>query len=60
MCVVHRDLTSRNILIKSDGSCMLCDFEFAICVSGSKYYINGEEQVAEATSLMDVRCCSQY
>ncbi|XP_054715949.1 bone morphogenetic protein receptor type-2-like [Uloborus diversus] len=54
MCVVHRDLTSRNILIKADGSCMLCDFGFAICVSGSKYYINGEEQVAESTSLMDV------
>lgn len=54
MCVVHRDLTSRNILIKSDGTCMLCDFEFAICVSGSKYYINGEEQNAESTSLMDV------
>ncbi|XP_035231621.1 probable serine/threonine-protein kinase DDB_G0278665 isoform X2 [Stegodyphus dumicola] len=54
MCIAHRDLTSRNILIKADGSCMLCDFGFAICISGSKYYINGEEQVAESTSLMDV------
>lgn len=54
MCIAHRDLTSRNILVKDDGSCMVCDFGFAICISGSKYCVNGEEQVAEATSLTDV------
>lgn len=54
MGIAHRDLTSRNILVKSDGSCMLCDFGFAIQISGCKYYQNGEEQVAETTSLTDV------
>ncbi|XP_042899660.1 bone morphogenetic protein receptor type-2-like isoform X2 [Parasteatoda tepidariorum] len=54
MCIAHRDLTSRNILIKADGTCMVCDFGFAICISGSKYYLNGEEQIAESTSLLDV------
>lgn len=54
MCIAHRDLTSRNIIIKADGSCMVCDFGFAICISGSKYYLNGEEQIAESTSLIDV------
>ncbi|XP_067130626.1 bone morphogenetic protein receptor type-2-like [Centruroides vittatus] len=54
MCVAHRDLTSRNVLVKSDGSCMLCDFGFGIRVSGSKYYQNGEKQTAETSSLADV------
>ncbi|KAG8182062.1 hypothetical protein JTE90_013992 [Oedothorax gibbosus] len=53
-CVAHRDLTSRNIVIKADGSCMLVDFGFAIRICGSKYYMNGDEQVAESTSLVDV------
>ncbi|KFM68339.1 Bone morphogenetic protein receptor type-2, partial [Stegodyphus mimosarum] len=33
---------------------MLCDFGFAIRLCGSKYILNGEEQVAEETSLADV------
>ncbi|GFT27346.1 bone morphogenetic protein receptor type-2 [Nephila pilipes] len=53
-CVVHRDVTSRNILVKSDGTCMLCDFGFAIQISGSTYVLNGEEVKAEETSLADV------
>ncbi|GIY57408.1 bone morphogenetic protein receptor type-2 [Caerostris extrusa] len=53
MAVVHRDLSSKNILVKADGSCMLCDFEYAICVCGSKCYLNGEQDV-DSTSLKDV------
>ncbi|GFU11450.1 bone morphogenetic protein receptor type-2 [Trichonephila clavipes] len=53
-CVVHRDVTSRNILMKNDGTCMLCDFGFAIQISGSTYILNGEEVKAEETSLSDV------
>lgn len=53
-CVAHRDLTSRNILIRSDGGCMICDFGFAICLKQGKYYRNGESRVAETTSLDDV------
>ncbi|XP_054927213.1 uncharacterized protein wit isoform X1 [Dermacentor andersoni] len=53
-CIAHRDLTSQNILVKDDGSCMLCDFGFAIRISGSRYIQNGEEQHAETNSLADV------
>ncbi|GIY18607.1 bone morphogenetic protein receptor type-2 [Caerostris extrusa] len=53
-CIVHRDVTSRNILMKADGTCMLCDFGFAIQISGSTYVLNGEEVKAEETSLSDV------
>ncbi|CAN7983156.1 unnamed protein product, partial [Ixodes hexagonus] len=53
-CIAHRDLTSQNVLVKDDGSCMLCDFGFAIRISGSKYIRNGEEQHAETNSLAEV------
>lgn len=53
-CIAHRDLTSRNILMKADGACMLCDFGFALQVSGSKYFVNGQEGQAEADSLTEV------
>ncbi|XP_054724812.1 uncharacterized protein LOC129235146 [Uloborus diversus] len=52
--IAHRDLTSRNILVKPDLSCMLCDFGFAVCISGSKYFMNGEEHIAEKKSLAEV------
>ncbi|KAJ9585230.1 hypothetical protein L9F63_002993 [Diploptera punctata] len=53
-CVSHRDLNSRNILVKSDLSCCLCDLGFAMKISGSKYFHNGEEQHAETKSINDV------
>ncbi|CAL1263730.1 unnamed protein product [Larinioides sclopetarius] len=53
-CIVHRDVSSRNILMKDDGQCMLCDFGFAIQISGSTYVLNGEEVKAEETSLAEV------
>ncbi|XP_067127484.1 activin receptor type-2B-like [Centruroides vittatus] len=53
-CVAHRDLTSRNVLIRNDGGCMICDFGFAICLQQGKYYRNGELKVAETTPLADV------
>ncbi|KFD68097.1 hypothetical protein M514_03434 [Trichuris suis] len=28
--VAHRDINSRNVLVKSDGTCALCDFAFAV------------------------------
>ncbi|XP_071448158.1 bone morphogenetic protein receptor type-2 [Hetaerina americana] len=53
-CVSHRDLNSRNILVKSDLSCCLSDFGFAMKISGSKYYYNGEEQHTSTKSINDV------
>ncbi|XP_015610272.1 bone morphogenetic protein receptor type-2 [Cephus cinctus] len=53
-CVAHRDINSRNILIKADGTCCICDLGLAVQISGSKYYCNGEEQHAETKSINDV------
>ncbi|KAI4504255.1 hypothetical protein M0802_000726 [Mischocyttarus mexicanus] len=53
-CIAHRDVNSRNILIKADGSCCICDLGLAVQISGSKYYSNGEEQHAEIKSINDV------
>lgn len=53
-CIAHRDINSRNILIKVDGSCCICDLGLAVQISGSKYYSNGEEQHAEIKSINDV------
>ncbi|XP_008214725.1 uncharacterized protein LOC100121252 isoform X1 [Nasonia vitripennis] len=53
-CIAHRDMNSRNILIKSDGTCCICDLGLAVQISGSKYYSNGEEQHAETKSINDV------
>ncbi|KAG7201570.1 hypothetical protein KM043_004316 [Ampulex compressa] len=53
-CIAHRDINSRNILIKADGSCCICDLGLAVQIAGSKYYSNGEEQHAEIKSINDV------
>lgn len=54
MCVAHRDVNSRNVLVKADLTCCLCDLGFAMEMSGAHYYHNGEQQHAETTSLSDV------
>ncbi|XP_025271145.1 bone morphogenetic protein receptor type-2 isoform X1 [Camponotus floridanus] len=53
-CIAHRDINSRNVLIKADGTCCICDLGLAVQISGSKYYSNGEEQHAELKSINDV------
>jgi len=53
-CVSHRDLNTRNILVKADLSCCICDLGFAMKLVGSKYYQNGEELNAETKSINDV------
>ena len=53
-------MNSRNILIKADGTCCICDLGLAVQISGSKYYSNGEEQHAETKSINDVRNIYKY
>ncbi|XP_043247137.1 activin receptor type-2A-like [Amphibalanus amphitrite] len=52
--VAHRDVNSRNILVRADGTCCICDLSFAMKISGGRYYNQGEELSAETTSLSDV------
>lgn len=54
MCICHRDLNSRNILVKPDLSCCLCDFGFAMKVNGSHYVHQGEMILAETKSIYEV------
>ncbi|VDO93688.1 unnamed protein product [Soboliphyme baturini] len=46
--VVHRDLNSRNILMKQDGTCCLCDFGFAYALNAFKDKGLSDEDVSIA------------
>nr|XP_018902024.1 PREDICTED: activin receptor type-2A [Bemisia tabaci] len=52
-CVCHRDFNSRNILVRSDLECRICDFGLAVKIQGSRYYNLGEEQHAETQCIND-------
>lgn len=59
LTICHRDLNPRNILVKSDLTCVLCDFGYAICVDGPKYQLNGEMILAQTKSLSEVGTISK-
>jgi len=50
--VAHRDVNSRNILVKSDLSCCLCDFGFAMKIATSRVTEAGAND--DRASLADV------
>ena len=52
--IAHRDLNSRNVLVKPDLTCAICDFGFAMKISGGNFYRNGQQENAEHASLNDV------
>ncbi|XP_014225253.1 uncharacterized protein LOC106651326 isoform X1 [Trichogramma pretiosum] len=52
--IVHRDLNPRNILIKGDGSCCICNLGHALRVAGSKVYQTGETQPKMVTDLCPI------
>lgn len=52
--IAHRDFNSRNILIKEDRTCCICDFGFAMKILGSKFIRNGFEEIAEQSPISDV------
>ncbi|XP_058457060.1 bone morphogenetic protein receptor type-2 [Malaya genurostris] len=53
-CVCHRDLNSRNVLVKPDLSCCICDLGFAMKTFGPRYECRGEIALAETKSINEV------
>ena len=53
-CICHRDLNSRNILVKADLSCCISDFGFAMKTFGPRYEWKGEITLAETKSINEV------
>lgn len=53
-CVCHRDLNSRNVLVKSDLSCCISDFGFSMKTFGPRYEWKGEVTLAETKSINEV------
>ena len=49
--VVHRDVNSRNVLVKADLSLCLCDFGFAMKIDTSRLTQSNDQH----SSLADVR-----
>lgn len=44
--VSHRDLNSRNILVKADGTCVIIDFGLSMKLTGNRPARHGEEENA--------------
>lgn len=53
-CIAHRDLNTRNILVKGDLTCCIADFGFALKVFGPRYEYKGEVAEAETKSINEV------
>lgn len=53
-CICHRDLNTRNILVKADLSCCISDFGFALKAYGPRYEWKGEISLAETKSINEV------
>ncbi|KAJ6634282.1 Bone morphogenetic protein receptor type-2 [Pseudolycoriella hygida] len=53
-CICHRDLNTRNILVKADLSCCISDFGFALKTYGPRYEWKGEISLAETKSINEV------
>lgn len=44
--VSHRDLNSRNVLVKTDGTCVIIDFGLSMKLTGNRPARHGEEENA--------------
>uniref|UniRef100_A0AAG5D9N3 Serine/threonine-protein kinase receptor n=1 Tax=Anopheles atroparvus TaxID=41427 RepID=A0AAG5D9N3_ANOAO len=53
-CICHRDLNSRNILVKADLTCCIGDLGFALKTFGARYEYRGEIALAETKSINEV------
>lgn len=52
--LAHRDINTRNILVKNDLTCVIADLGFAVATIGPKLIKKGHAEMAEQTSLTDV------
>ena len=52
--VAHRDINSRNILVKADLTCCICDFGFAMKIVTSRLTDSGTNENEDHASLADV------
>ncbi|XP_052870678.1 bone morphogenetic protein receptor type-2 [Anopheles cruzii] len=53
-CICHRDLNTRNILVKADLTCCIGDLGFALKTYGARYEYRGEITLAETKSINEV------
>lgn len=44
--ISHRDLNSRNVLVKNDGTCVISDFGLSMKLTGNRLVRPGEEDNA--------------
>ncbi|CAL8289711.1 unnamed protein product [Lota lota] len=53
--VSHRDLNSRNILVKADGACVIIDFGLSMKLTGNRPQRHGEEDNAAISEVGTIR-----
>uniref|UniRef100_A0A8D3CB77 receptor protein serine/threonine kinase n=1 Tax=Scophthalmus maximus TaxID=52904 RepID=A0A8D3CB77_SCOMX len=53
--VSHRDLNSRNILVKTDGTCVIIDFGLSMKLTGNRPPRHGEEENAAISEVGTIR-----
>nr|XP_023695777.1 bone morphogenetic protein receptor type-2 [Paramormyrops kingsleyae] len=53
--VSHRDLNSRNVLVKSDGTCVISDFGLSMKLTGNRLVRPGEEENAAISEVGTIR-----
>lgn len=53
--VSHRDLNSRNVLVKNDGTCVISDFGLSMKLTGNRVVRPGEEENAAISEVGTIR-----
>ncbi|XP_072243207.1 bone morphogenetic protein receptor type-2-like isoform X1 [Leuresthes tenuis] len=53
--VSHRDLNSRNILVKADGTCVIIDFGLSMKLTGNRPARHGEDENAAISEVGTIR-----
>ncbi|XP_031707530.1 bone morphogenetic protein receptor type-2 [Anarrhichthys ocellatus] len=53
--VSHRDLNSRNVLVKADGTCVIIDFGLSMKLTGNRPARNGEEENTAISEVGTIR-----